>query len=226
MIENFEGDSGLVDLKKPEQTCNVFGLCQERTLADYLLGEKVIDLEQVVETVNSIGKWQARMPSKFDGATYNSVRSMMGTVVDPEWFITLREKKSFPIVSLPDKFDARENWPRCYEVIDHVRDQANCGSCWAHGTTEAFNDRMCIATDGAFQTLLSVADTTACCNGSKCFSFGCNGGQVATPWAWFKRTGVVSGGDYGSGELCFDYTMAQCAHHVDVEGLTPCEDTK
>lgn len=84
---------------------------------------------------------------------------------------------------------------------------------------------MCIATDGKFQTLLSVADTTACCDGSSCFSFGCNGGQVGTPWVWFKTTGVVSGGDYGDNELCYDYTMAKCAHHVEVEGLTPCEDT-
>ena len=82
---------------------------------------------------------------------------------------------------------------------------------------------MCIATGGAFQTLLSVADTTGCCNGTECFSFGCNGGQVATPWAWFKRTGVVTGGDYGNGELCFDYTMPQCAHHVTVEGLPGCD---
>jgi hypothetical protein len=27
-------------------------------------------------------------------------------------------------------------------------------------------------------------------------SFGCNGGQVATPWAWFMRKGVVSGGPF------------------------------
>jgi cathepsin B len=69
-------------------------------------------------------------------------------------------------VTFPENFDARTAWPECASVINHVRDQANCGSCWAHGTTEALNDRMCIATGGKFQTLLSVADTAACCNGS------------------------------------------------------------
>ena len=82
---------------------------------------------------------------------------------------------------------------------------------------------MCIARDGAFQTLLSVADTTACCNGSQCYSFGCNGGQVSTPFAWFARSGVVSGGDFGDNSLCYDYTMPKCAHHVTVPDMLGCE---
>ena len=150
---------------------------------------------------------------------------MMGTVVDPEWTIT-GHVKEFDTVNadFPVNFDARVNWPECEPVINHVRDQSNCGSCWAHGTTEAFNDRMCIATQGAFQELMSVSDTAGCCNGTECFSFGCNGGQVATPWAWFKRDGVVSGGDYETGEFCYDYTLPICAHHVTSPGMISCDD--
>jgi len=54
---------------------------------------------------------------------------------------------------------------------------------------------------------------------------GCNGGQVASPWKWFKKTGVVTGGDYGDTGMCYNYTMPQCAHHV--EGSLPsCDDIK
>lgn len=51
-------------------------------------------------------------------------------------------------INLPESFDARENWKECAEVIGHVRDQSNCGSCWAFGATEAFNDRVCIKSAG------------------------------------------------------------------------------
>jgi len=47
---------------------------------------------------------------------------MMGTVVDPDWKITLHEKTTYPDMDLPEFFDARLNWPRCEEVINHVRD--------------------------------------------------------------------------------------------------------
>lgn len=44
---------------------------------------------------------------------------------------------------LPKEFNAvtYSGWAACKDTIGHVKDQANCGSCWAHGTTDAFNDR-------------------------------------------------------------------------------------
>ena len=33
-------------------------------------------------------------------------------------------------LNLPDNFDPREEYPNC-ESIKEIRDQANCGSCWA-----------------------------------------------------------------------------------------------
>lgn len=53
---------------------------------------------------------------------------------------------------------------------------------------------------------------------------GCNGGQVGTPWGWFSKTGVVTGGDYGTTGTCYNYTMEQCAHHVDSDTLPLCDD--
>jgi len=101
---------------------------------------------------------------------------------------------------IPTSFDPREKWADCLSVIDHTRDQSNCGSCWAHGTTEALNDRLCIK--HGLKNLLSTADTTACCSFMNCFSQGCDGGQIGTPWDWFSKTGVVTGGDFGDASLC------------------------
>lgn len=81
---------------------------------------------------------------------------------------------------IPDNFDAREAFPECADVIGRVRDQSDCGSCWAFASTEAFNDRRCVALQGKPASLrravganeelavLSAEDTTACCHGFSC----------------------------------------------------------
>jgi cathepsin B len=167
------------------------------------------------------------MNDKFNNMSRKEAKRLMGTVVDMEWTIKdyeLLEISNVDVEGLPMDFDSRANWPTCESVINHIRDQSNCGSCWAHGTTEAFNDRLCIVTGGTFTELLSVSDTTGCCNARKCSSFGCNGGQVSTPWAFFAKYGVVTGGDYDQGKYCYDYTMGKCNHHQPVSTFPECDD--
>jgi len=154
------------------------------------------------------------------GEYVSDYKNLLGVKIENQ--IMLPKKQAKQGFAIPDAFDVRNNWPQCKGVSGHVRDQSDCGSCWAHGTTEAFNDRMCIKQGGAFRELLSVSDTTGCCGFLSCFSMGCNGGQIGTPWSWFERTGVVSGGDYGDGVYCYDYTMPECAHHVNSTTLPDC----
>mmetsp|Transcript_28792 Transcript_28792/g.38397 ORF Transcript_28792/g.38397 Transcript_28792/m.38397 type:complete len:409 (+) Transcript_28792:21-1247(+) len=229
-INFFANQAELVNLTKPEETCKKIDLCSSDDILELLHEEKPLDLSAHIETVNSnpSSTWVAGVNNKFEGASLKEIKSLMGTIVDPDWTITLRPRDSPMLTAddLPESFDSREAWPECESVINHVRDQSNCGSCWAHGTTEALNDRICISTGGNFTTLLSVADTTACCNFLQCQSMGCNGGQVGSPWGWFKSKGVVSGGDFGSSGTCYNYTMEQCAHHVDSKTLPLCDDVK
>jgi len=219
----------VLNLAKPEQSCINMQLCTDNDIADLLREEVPLDLDKIIKEVNSNphSSWKAGVNAKFHGASLKEVKSLMGTIVDPDWTISLHPRDSANVETdaLPASFDARANWPECETVINHVRDQSNCGSCWAHGTTEALNDRICISTGGNFTTLLSTADTTACCNFVQCSSMGCNGGQVGTPWKWFSKTGVVTGGDFGTSGTCFDYTMPMCAHHVPATPTMPsCDD--
>lgn len=117
------------------------------------------------------------------------------------------------VSSVPDSFDARDAFKNC-SVISTVRDQSSCGSCWAFSATESFESSRCIQKGEDVQ--FSTADTAGCCKGLFCgLSMGCGGGQQGAALNWMTRTGVVTGGDYGSNEGCSPYKFAPCAHHVD-----------
>ncbi|PIO71037.1 hypothetical protein TELCIR_07071 [Teladorsagia circumcincta] len=45
---------------------------------------------------------------------------------------------------IPESYDPRIQWANCSSLF-HIRDQANCGSCWAVSTAAAMSDRICIA---------------------------------------------------------------------------------
>ncbi|CAB3398849.1 unnamed protein product [Caenorhabditis bovis] len=118
--------------------------------------------------------------------------------------------------SIPASFDARAKWPHC-SSIKLVRDQTNCGSCWAFSTAETMSDRTCIASNGAQQPILAPEDALSCC-GSTC-GYGCEGGYPIEALRYWGKTGVVTGGDYhGSG--CLPYTIAPCSGNCK-EASTP-----
>merc|ERR1711907_700939 len=123
---------------------------------------------------------------------------------------------------IPDSFDSEQNWPQCAKIIGDIRDQSNCGCCWAFAGAEAGSDRMCIATNASMQVPLSAQDV--CFNGGGLMSQGCNGGQITSPWSYMKKGGLfggkgaVSGGQYqGTGPFgkgfCSDFSLPHCHHH-------------
>jgi len=183
----------------------------------------------ILHRINNVERttWKAGVNERFINATMQNIANMCGTILpDDPRYEELPPKQYFDFQSneIPKEFDAREAFPDCAEVIGNIRDQADCGSCWAFASTEAYNDRRCIATGD--KTLLSPDDTVACCAGFACgMSMGCNGGQPGAAWNWFTKTGVVTGGDYesiGKGETCLPYELKPCAHHVESSKYEPC----
>lgn len=63
---------------------------------------------------------------------------------------------------LPEQFDPRERWPECAEVIQDIRDQSRCGSCWAVAAAGALSDRLCISSAGKRKLSMSDIDTASC----------------------------------------------------------------
>mmetsp|Transcript_1199 Transcript_1199/g.1953 ORF Transcript_1199/g.1953 Transcript_1199/m.1953 type:complete len:349 (+) Transcript_1199:60-1106(+) len=189
----------------------------------------------MIEEINSMRTtWKAALPVRFQNATIGDVKKQLGTILPGEEGYLAPEtvKTSFKSsADIPTEFDVRTNWPECAAITGRVRDQSNCGSCWAFGSTEAYNDRYCIKTGDA-NTVFSAEDTLACCTGISCgFSMGCNGGQPSGAWRYFTTNGVPTGGDWedvGTGTTCKPYRMQSCAHHVDPvpEGMVSCEDVE
>jgi len=176
------------------------------------------NFEEIAAHVNSLQtSWKAEAPKHFKDV--EDVKILLGTILkgDPRYVEASEEKQDDGAnVDVPAEFDVRTAFPQCANINGHIRDQSSCGSCWAFGSTEAFNDRYCIAT-GDNSTFMSVEDTTANCGFFKCMSMGCNGGQPGQAWKWFTTAGVVTGGDYdaiGKGDSCAPYSLAPCAHHV------------
>ncbi|XP_050531268.1 cathepsin B-like isoform X1 [Daktulosphaira vitifoliae] len=122
------------------------------------------------------------------------------------------------ITNIPESFDAREQWKHC-ETIGHIPDQGQCGTCWAVSTTSAFADRMCIATEGKFNHLLSAEELGFCC--AECGN-GCDGGYPIRAWEYFSTHGVVTGGDYDTKEGCQPYKVEPC--EIDEKGYNPCDE--
>ena len=93
----------------------------------------------------------------------------------------------------------------------------------AFGSTEAFNDRLCIATNST--TLLSPQDTCSCCGASAGYSSGgCDGGFTEDAFNYFTKDGVVTGldnPDANTGKSCFPYQLKECGHH-EASPLIPC----
>merc|ERR1719329_2026193 len=92
--------------------------------------------------------------------------------------------------SFPETFDAALQWTDCADLINDIRDQSNCGCCWAFAAAEAASDRLCIATKAAFAVPLSAQDVCFCASDN-----GCGGGDIVSPWEFIKK-GAVTGGQY------------------------------
>jgi len=87
-------------------------------------------------------------------------------------------------INLPTNFSALEQWPTC---IGAVRNQGDCGSCWAFGCTEALSDRFCIHSNGDVIVELAPLDIVTCDTSDE----GCEGGYPENAWTYAVQSGVV-----------------------------------
>jgi len=190
------------------------------------LAQPALD-DGLIKSVNADASlnWQAGRNPRFEGATLADVKALCGTKSNTDKKSFLPYKPLAKVADLPTEFDWRTD-PRAASCpsIKEIRDQANCGSCWAFGSVEAMTDRICIASNGTKTDHLSAQDVTSCCGGLS-GDMGCNGGVPSTVYTYYKNTGIVTGGNYGDASGCYSYQLAPCAHHINGSKYPACPDS-
>ena len=193
-------------------------ISQSKSLSTvYLQNQK-----KLVEKVNSLNTtWKAELfPT--------DIRPLLGVPIDFETKLFAKERLSIParnvtpIKDLPENFDLRKEYPYCNSLFE-IRDQANCGSCWAVASAETMSDRHCIISKGVQKPILSSSVLISCC--SLCGK-GCNGGLPYEAFIYWVAAGIPTGGEYGDKNTCMPYFLPKCNHHINNTGLPDCPETE
>lgn len=156
--------------------------------------------EDIVKEVNSNPKstWTAGKNDRFHGRTLEEMRNYFKTYPSPPAFRMRHADLKKSNIGIATSFDSRTQWPRC-PSINMIRDQAECGSCWAFGATEAFTDRYCIAS-GQHQNPIFAPYYMVTCDQN---DNGCEGGSLGSAWSFIENSGLPL-------ESCQPYTIPTC----------------
>ncbi|KAL9643766.1 hypothetical protein ABK040_016068 [Willaertia magna] len=190
-------------------------LCIEITEQDKATPAIHFDLIKQINR-NKDSTWKAGINKKFIGKSVADVKRLLGvkglkpTIRFEEEKLALIERynkakkyfiekfgfeeaaKRYPALALPDNFDSRQKWPTC---IHAIRNQEQCGSCWAFSASEVLSDRFCIDSNGKVNVTLSPQYLVSCDS----YDLGCDGGNLNTVWSWMKSYGIVT-------DNCLPYT--------------------
>lgn len=102
-----------------------------------------IRLGKIADHINAQNTtWKAQLPSKFSKTlNLSEIKKYLGTKLSggPVLPDILEVHPNLDLVNVPASFDARTAWPKCSSITE-IRDQSNCGSCWAFGAVESMSD--------------------------------------------------------------------------------------
>jgi cathepsin B len=173
--------------------------------------------KQVPEIMKTKPTWVAGHNKVFAGKTAAQLKQLNGGMVDKARKVEVKSLPPIDPATIPATFDARSQWPKC-NLIPFIRDQGQCGSCWAVASASVMSDRYCIQSNGAEQPYISDEDLLSCC-GSYCGS-GCGGGYPYDAFVWWASYGVVTGGTFDSNQGCLPYDVPPSDYEY-YNGATP-----
>lgn len=150
---------------------------------------------QIVHAIRSKDTtWEAHEPETNPLRNYSieKLKGMLGLILNHEEMDSTVYREPMVVEDKPSEFDWRKQHPSC---VHDIRDQEQCGSCWAFAGSETLSDRFCIASEGKIDVVLSPQDMVSC----DAWDLGCNGGILPWAWSYLEKTGVVT-------DECMPYT--------------------
>jgi len=138
--------------------------------------------------------WVAGVNPRFEGLTVGQAKALLGVKLDVNAKVNCTHTPVLDYDNVPTSFDCRTQWPK---FIHPIRDQGQCGSCWAFAASESFSDRLAIATNGSTNEVLSPEELVSC--DDKGEDQGCDGGYPGDAFDYMQHTGLPS-------ESCYKYT--------------------
>jgi cathepsin B len=149
--------------------------------------------QQLVDELKGVVSWEVHTPetNPLRNLSREELLNLVGTNLDYEYNVP-ETKVDTPVGALPTNFDPRDGSKFPAKCIHPIRDQQQCGSCWAFGATEALSDRFCIA---GKDVILAPQDPVSCDRNN----YGCDGGYLNYAWSYLTNTGAVT-------DACWPYT--------------------
>ena len=202
------------------------------TVAAFAAAKKHPIRHELVNELKGKVSWEVHDPetNPLRNHSREELLNLVGTNIDYEYNAHPVDE-SAPIYGLPTNFDPRDGSKFPAKCIHPIRDQQQCGSCWAFGATEALSDRFCIA---GKDVILAPQDPVSC----DISNYGCDGGYINAVWSYLVSPGAVTedcwpytsgNGDSGlcrksctgSGQSCIKYKCksATIAHPLSVSAI-------
>ena len=169
--------------------------------------------EAFVQKLNSLSTtWKASTKSRVAQLSTEDFKALInptGFAHDPR--IPTKAFTAAELAAAPAAFDSRENWTHCASMRQ-IRDQSQCGSCWAVSSVETITDRTCIK--HGHDVILSAEDMLACSGAGTC-----NGGQPYSAFNYWIRSGIVT-------DECRTYSLPSCDRDYLKNITNPCPTSR
>jgi len=127
--------------------------------------------------------------------------------VKPRGWVPTAPVRGFTAARSPPSINCRDA-----AAITPIKNQGQCGSCWAFSATEAIESQMILASGGKFAFTLSPQQIASCTPGNGTYGcLGCNGGFTEGAYDYVKSAPGLANGffiPYGQSLTESDNTLA------------------